>query len=74
MGVRVLHDVQEGHACLYDSVTETAFGPLFEDGDAAEAFLGWVTDKAWGDVRMLSDSVLRSRFNEWTALGEAEAS
>ena len=50
MSVGVLYDPNESKAALYDSVSETAFGPLFDDGegtsarDEAEDFLAWVRD------------------------------
>ncbi len=41
MGVRVLTNTKEGISVLYDSVSETAFGPLirdYESEDGKEAF------------------------------------
>ena len=35
MSIRILYDRQEGRACLYDSVSDTAFGPVTMD-DAEE--------------------------------------
>lgn len=35
MGVRIIED-NEGHAALYDSVTDVAFGPVFYDMDEEE--------------------------------------
>lgn len=32
---------QEGSVALYDSVTNVAFGPIFEDSDKADEFLEW---------------------------------
>jgi hypothetical protein len=29
MSTRILHDASDRKACLYDSVTDTAFGPVF---------------------------------------------
>ena len=55
MSVRILHDEQEGFAALYDSVSETAFGPLFENSDQAQAFLDWCEV----DTRRFDDHQLR---------------
>lgn len=49
MGTRVLHDPAEGKACLYDSVTGFAFGPLVEDSgdfmsDASDLANDWLDD------------------------------
>ena len=49
MSTRILHDAESDSACLYDSVTETAFGRVLhgdedKDVDASEvakAFLDW---------------------------------
>ena len=37
MGVRVLHDQKKNKSCLYDSVSDTAFGPVMFDTDDQEA-------------------------------------
>jgi hypothetical protein len=47
MGVRILENAKEGMAVMYDSVTETAFGPVFRDldsDDGPEAFAGEVAE------------------------------
>jgi hypothetical protein len=45
MGCRILANADDTMACLYDSVTATAFGRVFEETEAAEdkmqAFLEW---------------------------------
>jgi hypothetical protein len=50
MACRILYDIDNDRACLYDSVTETAFGRVFHgDGlaqDKLEAFLKWYAK--WG--------------------------
>ncbi|MCC6381788.1 MAG: hypothetical protein IT304_04725 [Dehalococcoidia bacterium] len=60
MGVRILHDTDRGLACLYDSTSGVAFGPVFEeheDGrtafEMAERFLA-IT----GDARRCSPALL----------------
>lgn len=60
MGVRILESDKDG-AVLYCSVSMWAFGPVFEDGDKAQAFLDWLET----DARRLSDSELASRHSEW---------
>jgi hydroxyacyl-ACP dehydratase HTD2-like protein with hotdog domain len=48
MAVWILDGVTNGadqHACLVDSVTETAFGTLFDSYDAADAFCEWCYDR-----------------------------
>lgn len=37
MGCRILSDRRAGTACWYDSVTDTAFGPLAHDGPGYDA-------------------------------------
>ena len=55
MGCRILYDERDDRACLYDSVTETAFGLCFNSyegphdvyanpNDVAQAFCDWVYD------------------------------
>lgn len=49
MGVRILFDAEDNRACLYDSVTETAFGRVFyaeangelDANEVAQAFISW---------------------------------
>lgn len=57
MGVRIAHDKDMDIAILFCSTTDTAFGPVFSDGEhdhdaqeRAEAFLRWIerTD-TWHD-------------------------
>ena len=46
MGTRILttdtHHNNEQGAVLFDSETEWAFGPVFESGEMAEAFIQWL--------------------------------
>jgi hypothetical protein len=42
MGVRV---TDEEHVALYDSVTDTAFGPIFDNTNDADDFLDWLKKK-----------------------------
>lgn len=63
MGVRILSDNSKDYdsACLYDSVTGWAFGPLFEDYDKAQAFLDWLDC----DARVLTDKALKAKHIEF---------
>ncbi len=46
MGCRIIRGTRDGTcddaAVLYDSVTETAFGPVFEDAYEAVDFMAWL--------------------------------
>lgn len=59
MGTRIL--VGEDNACLYCSVTDMAFGPLFEDEGEAEDFLAWLMT----DPRKLSANDLIDLVAVW---------
>jgi hypothetical protein len=83
MGVRILHDVETGIACLYCSTTQWAFGPLFESRQDAEEFLAWVRSRSAGewakydkfevgdtgrcDPRVLTDRGLKQAVSDWLA-------
>jgi len=43
MGCRIIEE-PAGFACMYDSVTMTAFGPVFDGGQELENFLAWLGD------------------------------
>lgn len=70
MGVRILHDRTGGHAALYCSVSDWAFGPVFSDdddasaGDKAECFDAWLPR----DARRYTDAELAKKYSEWLAL------
>ncbi len=52
MGVRILHDSEQGYAALFCSTSDVAFGPIFTQGDKscdfadaderAQSFLRWL--------------------------------
>lgn len=53
MSVRTLEDPVEWSACMYDSVTMTAFGPIFDErhcvgtevpSEAIDSFLAWLKE------------------------------
>lgn len=71
MGCRILLDADEDLACLYDSVTMTAFGRVFSGpsaGDQAQAFLNWHDDNYGGaDPRTVDVGELGARQDAWLA-------
>lgn len=73
MGCRILYDAKEDMAALYDSVTDTAFGPVFYQGEdytdaatRAEKFLEWLP----GDARQYMASELTGWLAMWQDRGE----
>lgn len=70
MGVWTLEgtlDNDSTGAVLVDSVTMTAFGPVFTDGAEAESFLAWLdhdTDPRTLEDRDLLDRVQQFRLDE----------
>lgn len=68
MSCRILHDDNAEMACLYDSVTMTAFGPIFEDDegrdydctDLAEDFLLFVNYATGLDPRAIDVDVFHT--------------
>jgi hypothetical protein len=82
MGLRILVGHEQGDygyerqiACLFDSVTDWAFGPIFhraENGDSpedlAQAFLDWLQEQAENngrDVRQLPPRELEKLHDQW---------
>lgn len=65
MGVRILVDATSYagviNTCLYDSVTDWAFGPVMNSAEEAEAFIAWLP----GDARLYEDSLLESKYTEF---------
>jgi hypothetical protein len=74
MGCRIMHDREQNIAALYCSTTDTAFGPLFNDGEhweadeRAEAFLRWLRI----DPRKFDESHLQERYSAWLAQEDAQ--
>ena len=60
MGVHITGDT---HVALYDSVTDTAFGPIFPSAEAAENFLHWSYDRP--DPRTLTAGELQNLYAKW---------
>lgn len=77
MGCRILHDRREGLASFYDSVTDTAFGPVAYRGDVTgveadellESYERWLGE----DPRGMSPELLRAMYDDWLALTEHAA-
>lgn len=63
MGVQVCGDIEAG--CLYDSVTMTAFGPVFEDRWEAEDFLEAYDRTGTKDLRRLEAAELVEVVESW---------
>jgi hypothetical protein len=64
MGVRILHDAKAEMACLYDSVSDEAFGPVFGGADAEDqvnSFLEFLDQ----DARTFSRSLLMRNYAAW---------
>jgi hypothetical protein len=80
MGCRIMHDREQNIAALYCSTTDTAFGPVFNDGEQweaderAEAFLRWMQRSCVksGDPRALDDSELHTAYSTWLAQEDAQ--
>lgn len=71
MGVRILvgrYDVTQHKACMVDSVTDHAFGPLFDSEDDVQAFIDWLSDKHGQDPRNLDDRALEARVSHFQQL------
>jgi hypothetical protein len=63
MGVRILHDQNQDKACLYDSTTGEAFGPVMDDTDPSEVhdFLELLDD----DPRTITQDELGRAWEVW---------
>jgi hypothetical protein len=70
MGIRILAGKYDGtleRACMVDSVTGTAFGPLFDSGELAEDFVTRYAGLGHADLRTLTDAELKVAVDEWEA-------
>ncbi len=63
MGTHVLHDQKENKSCLYDSVSDTAFGPIMPETGRQEAhdFLELLDE----DPRTMTEDSLGEAFEVW---------
>jgi hypothetical protein len=70
MGIRILEGMYDGSqhaAVLVDSVTDTAFGPLFNSSYHAEHFLEWLRENVTSDdARKLSAGELAEAHASWS--------
>lgn len=62
MGIR--NTEAEKRVALFDSVTDTAFGPIFDSGIEADSFVEFAEDRGI-DVRTLNDDEIQNLFSEW---------
>lgn len=75
MSVRILYDSQKHHACLYDSVTDWAFGPVFQDQNGYTAieqatwFTEWLQTEDGRDARIIPSDQLETIYARWPMLG-----
>ena len=68
MSVRIIVDRQDGNACMFDSTTMRAFGPVFDYfDDDPEDFLTWLADEDPRDVRTIPAEQLDALVAEWIA-------
>jgi hypothetical protein len=65
MGVRL---TDSENVALYDSTTGTAFGPIFESRDDAEAFCIWLGENnEVPDPRKHNNGDLKDLYADWVA-------
>jgi len=69
MGVRIITDIESGEQVIYDSVTMTAFGPVFGKEDDVDDFLEWLPE----DARKYEQRALDDKVHEWRRQREEEA-
>lgn len=62
MGVRILSIDGSGKTCLFDSVTDWAFGPVTEEDTILE-FLKWCSETNQDDLRVCPQDELFARWN-----------
>lgn len=68
MGCRILTGEYDGYrtqACMVDSVTETAFGPLFDSYEDCEDFIQYVQRRTGHDPRRLDWGQLDDAHTRW---------
>lgn len=73
MGLRILYDTGQDMAAMYDSVTDTAFGPVFYAGEHHEPaeeriqkFIDWLP----ADARVYNARDLENFYAMWLDAGE----
>lgn len=70
MSVRIIEG-SDGYKVIYDSVTMTAFGPVFYEKDDVENFLDWLSPI---DARTLSQTELADKRIKWLDFMDEEVS
>jgi hypothetical protein len=67
MGVGILHDREQGRACMFDTVSEGAFGPVLHNEQAlfAECYVEFVRTKTGEDPRDVPGNKLVRLYEEW---------
>src|SRR5215469_1251870 len=66
MGIR--NTERDFAVAIYDSATGFAFGPTFESGDEADAFLQWTDEVEPRDIRDLSHDEWYKLLFEWSPI------
>jgi len=61
MGVKIITDIETGEQVIYDSVTMTAFGPVFSSEDDVVDFLEWLSQ----DARKYEQRELDDEAHRW---------
>jgi len=64
-GLGVRNTTDEGKTALYNSVTNFAFGPVFDDEFAAEDFCNWFRKEDGRDLRDLKNKELQEVHARW---------
>lgn len=71
MGIRIIEGDygSTSGAVMFDSVTDWAFGPLFNDEQEAELFISWHRNEYAGEnLLRVSREVLEERFSQFRKL------
>jgi hypothetical protein len=64
MGVRITGQ-SDDYVAIYDSVTMTAFGPVFADAEQAEEFLKWLSKTDGRDARVIDEGDLHNLYSDF---------
>lgn len=63
MGIRI---TDSDHVAIYDSVSDWAFGPVFDSEESAQKFLNWTVENCYGaDLRSMTPSELESVYGRY---------
>lgn len=78
MGLRVIHDRDEGRAVVYNSTYESAFSPVFMDrdgldaGEVAEMFIEFINDSGVSRKPGWENVAYAAFFHKFSALLKAK--